>query len=215
MNKKENRGTMLLLKYLSGTVVLIAFISLGIKYSSSSKTEELPESPKEEVVLEEKIKKEETTDPKDEIGKENTAVKPTSSKRKIVKPVEKQEETEELIAETVIAEDTLQVRAKSVVNSSHHAQSILRTRCPSLSSKPNYFSDKTERKPEVILKDAEVFTRNGDYTYVVDGMRVSEETFRSLDQNDIESIDIYKHSDFTRAMHSSQENQSRITLRTR
>lgn len=38
----------------------------------------------------------------------------------------------------------------------------------------------SERNPETILKDVENLTRNGNYTYIVDGVRVSEETFRSL-----------------------------------
>lgn len=68
------------------------------------------------------------------------------------------------------------------------------------------------KKPETILKDVEALTRNGNYTYVVDGVRVSEETYRSLNQNDIESVDIYKHSDITQVL---RESQSKTTFKAR
>lgn len=66
-----------------------------------------------------------------------------------------------------------------------------------------------------ILKDVEILTRNQEFTYIVDGVRVSEETFRSLNPNDIESIDIYKHTDITNARFGKKDNQSRIGLRNR
>jgi len=75
------------------------------------------------------------------------------------------------------------------------------------------YTPETTRKPEVILSEVEALTRNGNYTYVVDGVRVSEETFRSLNQNDIESVDIYKHSDITRAMHGNKESQNRVEFK--
>lgn len=71
------------------------------------------------------------------------------------------------------------------------------------------------RNPETILKDAEALTRNGNYTYIIDGVRVSEETFRSLNQNDVESVDIYKHTDVYTARFGNKENQSRISLEAR
>lgn len=71
------------------------------------------------------------------------------------------------------------------------------------------------RNPETILKDVENLTRNGNYTYIVDGVRVSEETFRSLNQNDVESVDIYKHTDVYNARFGNKENQSRISLNAR
>lgn len=71
------------------------------------------------------------------------------------------------------------------------------------------------RNPETILKDVEALTRNGNYTYIVDGVRVSEETFRSLNQNDVESVDIYKHTDIYNARFGNKENQSRISLNAR
>lgn len=74
------------------------------------------------------------------------------------------------------------------------------------------YSDPSERHPEVILKDVENLTRNGNYTYIVDGVRVSEETFRSLNQNDVESVDIYKHTDVYNARFGNKENQSKISL---
>lgn len=75
--------------------------------------------------------------------------------------------------------------------------------------------DFTYRNPQTILKEIEDLTRNGNYTYVVDGMRVSEETFRSLNQNDVESVDIYKHTDVYNARFGNKENQSRISLNDR
>jgi len=71
------------------------------------------------------------------------------------------------------------------------------------------------REPETILKDLEALTRNGNYTYIVDGVRVNEETFRSLNQNDVESVDIYKHTDVYNARFGNKENQSRISLNAR
>lgn len=71
------------------------------------------------------------------------------------------------------------------------------------------------RNPETILKDVENLTRNGNYTYIVDGVRVSEETFRSLNQNDVESVNIYKHTDVCNAGFGNKENQSRIALEAR
>ena len=73
----------------------------------------------------------------------------------------------------------------------------------------------SERHPEVILKDAEALTRNGNYTYIIDGVRVSEETFRTLNQNDVESVDIYKHTDVYNARFGNKENQSRLSLNAR
>lgn len=70
----------------------------------------------------------------------------------------------------------------------------------------------SKRNPETILKDTESLTRNGNYTYIVDGVRVSEETFRSLNQNDVQSVDIYKHTDVYNARFGNKENQSRVTL---
>ena len=72
-----------------------------------------------------------------------------------------------------------------------------------------------ERNPETILKDVENLTRNGNYTYIVDGVHVSEETFRLLNQNDVESVDIYKRTDVYNARFGNKENQSRISLNAR
>lgn len=77
------------------------------------------------------------------------------------------------------------------------------------------YTPEINRNPEVILKDVENLTRNGNYTYIVDGVRVSEETFRSLNQNDVESVDIYKHTDVYNARFGNKENQSRISLNAR
>jgi len=74
------------------------------------------------------------------------------------------------------------------------------------------YTPEINRSPEVILKDVENLTRNGNYTYIVDGVRVSEEMFRSLNQNDVESVDIYKHTDVYNARFGNKENQSRISL---
>ena len=77
------------------------------------------------------------------------------------------------------------------------------------------YSPEVNRNPETILKDVENLTRNGNYTYIVDGMRVSEETFRLLNQNDVESVDIYKHTDIYNARFSNKENQSSIALKSK
>ena len=77
------------------------------------------------------------------------------------------------------------------------------------------YTPKINRNPETILKDVENLTRNGNYTYIVDGVRVSEETFRSLNQNDVESVDIYKHTDVYNARFGNKDNQSRISLNAR
>lgn len=71
------------------------------------------------------------------------------------------------------------------------------------------------RNSEIILKDVEALTQNGNYTYIVDGVHVSEETFRSLNQNDVESVDIYKRTDVYNARFGNKENQSRISLNAR
>jgi len=86
---------------------------------------------------------------------------------------------------------------------------------PIISLNIKKYSDPSERKPETILKDVENLTRNGNYTYIVDGVRVSEETFRSLNQNDVESADIYKHTDVYNARFGNKESQSRISLNAR
>ena len=71
------------------------------------------------------------------------------------------------------------------------------------------------RNPETILKHVENLTRNGNYTYIVDGVHVSEETFRSLNQNDVESVDIYKHTDVYNARFGNKDNQSIMSLNVR
>ena len=76
-------------------------------------------------------------------------------------------------------------------------------------------TENNNSKTETILKNAEALTRNGNYTYIIDGVRVSEETFRSLNQNDVESVDIYKHTDVYNARFGNKENQSKITLEAR
>lgn len=68
-------------------------------------------------------------------------------------------------------------------------------------------------KAQTILKEVETLTRNGNYAYIVDGVRVSEEVFRSLNPSAIESVDIYRHTDVTNALYGNKENQSRIVLR--
>lgn len=72
--------------------------------------------------------------------------------------------------------------------------------------------DSTYRNPQTILKEVEDLTRNGKYTYIVDGVRVSEETFRALNQNYVESVDIYKYTDVYNARFGNKDNQSRISL---
>lgn len=74
------------------------------------------------------------------------------------------------------------------------------------------YTPEINRNPQTILKEVGDFTRNGNYTYIVDGVRVSEETFQSLNQNDVESVDIYKHTDMYNARFGNKENESRISL---
>ncbi|SEH96408.1 CarboxypepD_reg-like domain-containing protein [Paenimyroides aquimaris] len=93
-------------------------------------------------------------------------------------------------------------------------QLLLQAQIPGLVILPSDYLE-TNRNPETILKDVENLTSNGNYVYIVDGMRVSEETFRSLNQNDVESIDVYKHSDITQALYGNKDNQSRIALESR
>lgn len=93
---------------------------------------------------------------------------------------------------------------------SHSFTQVLKPFIPTITYTPEI-----NRNPEVILKDVENLTRNGSYTYIVDGVRVSEETFRSLNQNDVESVDIYKHTDIYNARFGNKENQSRISLNAR
>ena len=86
---------------------------------------------------------------------------------------------------------------------------------PIISLNITKYSDPSERNPETLLKDVENLTRNGNYTYIVDGVRVSEETFRALNQNDIESVDVFKHTDVYNARFGNKDNQSRISLNAR
>ena len=92
----------------------------------------------------------------------------------------------------------------------HSFAQILKPLIPTITYTPEI-----NRNPEVILKDVENLTRNGKYTYIVDGVCVSEKTFRSLNQNDVESVDIYKHTDVYNARFGNKENQSRMSLNAR
>lgn len=93
-------------------------------------------------------------------------------------------------------------------------QLLLQAQIPGLVILPSDYLE-TNRNPETILKDVENLTRNGNYTYIVDGVRVSEEMYRSLNQNDVESVDIYKRTDVYNARFGNKENQSRISLNAR
>jgi len=93
-------------------------------------------------------------------------------------------------------------------------QLLLQAQIPGLVILPSNYLE-TNRNPETILKDVEALTRNQKFTYIVDGVRVSEETFRSLNQNDVESVDIYKHTDVYNARFGNKDNQSRISLNAR
>jgi len=106
--------------------------------------------------------------------------------------------------------------SKNVVDKGHQAPSfvhLLQGQMISLDFSKRY--NQSERNPETILKEVEDLTCNGKYTYIVDGVRVSEETFRALNQNDIESVDVYKHTNVYNARFGNKDNQSRISLNAR
>jgi len=187
---------------------------LGIQFMNQSETKELPADNYQKTVFKEELKQEELP----VVENKETVVSSLSNKKKTVKP-KKKNSNEYFLAETTVVEDTISDKTipKSVVSERYNWNMICGCcgpRIPSLniSMGTDKYPEKN-RKPEVILKDVEALTRNGNYTYIVDGVRVSEETFRLLNQNDIESIDVYKHSDITQALYGNKDNQSRIALR--
>ncbi len=216
INQKETKGNVPLWKYAGLIAALMVFGALGIQFMNQSETEELSIENNQETVIKEELKQEET--PVLEKAPENkeTIVSSSSTKKKVFKPKNKGID-EDLLAERSVVEDT--ITATKVVSERYNGSFIScggRWAYPSLKISTGTGNHlEKNRQPETILKDAEALTRNGNYTYIVDGVRVSEETFRSLNQNDIESIDIYKHTDVYNARFGNKENQSRIALESR
>lgn len=206
INQREKRSFW---KYAGVVATFMVLGALGIQFMNQSETVELPVDNPQKTVLKEELKQEELT----VFENKETVVVSSSNKKKTVKP-KKKNSNEDLLAETTVVEDT--ITATKVVSERYNGSFI------SCGGRWAYLSLKIStgtgnhleknRQPETILKDVENLTRNGNYTYIVDGVRVSEETFHSLNQNDIESIDVYKHSDITQALYGNKDNQSRIAL---
>lgn len=201
-------------------VVLLALVCFGIWFVNQPKEDEVStkrivinERPKQEV-------KKEITVLKTEPEEQEPAALPRT-KKKAIKSVKKAEIPEDFLVETTVGEDTITnvvEEATKFVESRPNRSIIFADygTIPSLNiSMGTYNHPEKNRNSETILKDAEALTRNGHYTYIVDGVRVSEETFRSLNQNDVESVDIYKHTDVYNARFGNKENQSRISLNAR
>jgi|GEM_PF-2613294 len=211
-NKDEinQRGKGAFWKYAGVVATFMVLGALGIQFMNQPETEEPPVDNHPKTVLRKELKQE---DPP-VLEKKETVVSSSSNKKKTVKP-KKKNSNEDLLAETTVVEDT--ITATKVVSERYNGSFI------SCGGRWAYLSLKIStgtgnhleknRQPETILKDVEALTRNGNYTYIVDGVRVSEETFRSLNQNDVESIDVYKHSDITQALYGNKDNQSRIAFR--
>lgn len=211
-DKINQRGKRALWKYAGAVATFMVLGALGIQFMNQPETEELPVDNHPKTVLREELKQEYPS----VLEKKETIVSSSSNKKKTVKP-KKKNSNEDLLAETTVVEDT--ITATKVVSERYNGSFIScggRWAYPSLKISTGTGNHlEKNRQPETILKDVENLTRNGNYTYIVDGMRVSEETFRSLNQNDVESIDVYKHSDITQALYGNKDNQSRIALESR
>ena len=209
-NKDEinQRGKGAFWKYAGVVATFMVLGALGIQFMNQPETEEPPVDNHPKTVLRKELKQE---DPP-VLEKKETVVSSSSNKKKTVKP-KKKNSNEDLLAETTVVEDT--ITATKVVSERYNGSFIScggRWAYPSLKISTGTGNHlEKNRQPETILKDVENLTRNGNYTYIVDGVRVSEETFHSLNQNDIESIDVYKHS-ITQALYGNKDNQSRIAL---
>src|SRR5690606_29078577 len=208
-DKINQRGKRALWKYAGAVATFMVLGALGIQFMNQPETEELPVDNHPKSVLRKELKQE---DPP-VLEKKETVVSSSSNKKKTVKP-KKKNSNEDLLAETTVVEDT--ITATKVVSERYNGSFIScggRWAYPSLKISTGTGNHlEKNRQPETILKDVENLTRNGKYTYIVDGMCVNEETFHSLNQNDIESIDVYKHSDITQALYGNKDNQSRIAL---
>lgn len=218
-DKINQRGKRALWKYAGAVATFMVLGALGIQFMNQPETEELPVDNHPKTVLREELKQEYPS----VLEKKETIVSSSSNKKKTVKP-KKKNSNEDLLAETTVVEDKIAGIDEKEDTTKRAIENVTRSQIfacggiwayPSLILTPRYDYPNNNRKPETILKDVENLTRNGNYTYIVDGMRVSEETFRSLNQNDVESIDVYKHSDITQALYGNKDNQSRIALESR
>src|SRR5690606_41814961 len=190
-DKINQRGKGAFWKYAGVVAAFMVLGALGIQFMNQSETEELPVDNHPKTVLRKEFKQE---DPP-VLEKKETVVSSSSTKKKTVKP-KKKNSNEDLLAETTVVEDT--ITATKVVSERYNGSFIScggRWPYPSLkisTGTENHLEK--NRQAETILKDVENLTRNGKYTYIVAGMCVNEETYRSLNQNDVERVDIYKHT---------------------
>src|SRR5690606_28594655 len=182
------------LKYASTAIALLVMFFFGVKFIHQPESKELPSDFQPKAINE---KQENEQDEKAILDNEPKEEKLIASsfyaKKKTTESIE-QNEIENLAAEIIVMEDTI-VKAENVVEGKAKEEPVFPGIIDMISVK---FVDyavglnipervETNRKPETILKDVEVLTRNQDFTYIVDGVRVDEETFRSLNPNDIES----------------------------
>jgi len=216
INENEAKKKASFWKYggIIGTFMVLG--TLVIQFLNQSETEELSvDNNHKQTVLKEELKQEE---PPVFENKEMFVSSP-SNKKKTVKLKKKNSHKDLLLKETIVVEDTIVNSDAKVVSEPYrysHYNRGYTGQIPGLKISTGTGNHlEKNRHPETILKDVENLTRNGNYTYIVDGVRVSEETFRSLNQNDVESVDIYKHTDVYNARFGNKENQSRITLEAR
>lgn len=206
-------------EYAGMIIALLVMVSVGVRFINQPEIEEVP-AETQRIVTSEKPEQENKQEEKTVLNNEPKKEKLVASsyvKKKQAESKKEQEKIEEIIAELVAAEDTIvdTTSATSVVSKNFGCFGW-GPRFPDfkiLTSSDNH--SESTRPSELLLKDVEILTRNQDFTYIVDGVRVSEETFRSLNPNDIESIDIYKHTDVTNARFGNKDNQSRIGLKNR
>ncbi|WLD23083.1 hypothetical protein NU10_10235 [Flavobacterium dauae] len=204
------------------TVVLLVLVSIGIWFINKTEKEQLIID-QEPIVSTEEPMQEEIPALEKESNDEKAVVSYSSIKKKVTTPKSKKIKVDEVLL-TAITEDTLTNIDEKEDTTKRAIENVTRSqifacggwgpRIPLLKIFPANEPEKN-RRPETILKDVENLTRNGNYTYIVDGVRVSEETFRSLNQNDVESVDIYKYTDVYNARFGNKDNQSRISLNAR
>ena len=202
------------LKYAGTAIALLVMFFFGVKFIHQPESKELPSDFQPKAINEKQENEQDEKVVLDNEPKEEKLIASLFYAKKKTAELKEQNEIENL----VVIEDTI-VKAENVVEGKAKEEPVFPGIIDMISVK---FVDyavglhipdrvETNRKPETILKDVEVLTRNQDFTYIVDGVRVDEETFRLLNPNDIESIDIYKHADATQALYGDKDNQSRIT----
>ncbi len=214
MKNKDKSGQFW--RYSGIIIALLIMFSVGMQFINQSAIEEVSPKP-ERVVKDKKLKQENKQEEKTVLNNKPKKEKLFASSYVKKKKTEPKKEIEKIIAELVVVEDTIvdTTSATSVVSKNFGCFGW-GPRLPDfkiLTSPGNH--SESMRPPELLLKDVEILTRNQEFTYIVDGVRVSEETFRALNPNDIESVDIYKHTDVTNALYGNKESQSRITLSNR